>query len=603
MIRVADYIINFIYDNLKIKDIFMLSGGGIMHLTDAIFCHKKINYVCCHNEQALTMAAEGYSRTNENFGLALVTSGPGATNAITGVVGAWQDSTPCIVISGQSKKRQTVFNSGVNKLRQFGVQEVNILPIVDSVTKYSCMINDPREIKYHLEKAAYFAKSDRCGPVWIDIPLDIQGSLIEPKNLKGFNPQKEGFKNNKEILTKQVKEVFDLLKKSRRPVIIAGNGVRLSKSLKEFIQLIECINVPVVTPRLGIDLISSNHRLYIGRPGIKGDRAANFAVQNSDLLLCIGTRLSINITGHDYANFAREAKIIVVDIDKEEHKKKTIKIDKFINQNASDFMKMLITLVRQKKFKHLNDWPAVCLKWKNRYPVVLPQYRLGNNVNTYHFVEVLSKHLKPKDVMVIDSGSSSYVVSQSIKIKKGQRFIASGGLGAMGYALPASIGSSVALGNKRVICITGDGSLHMNLQELQTVSHYKLPIKMFIFNNKGYASIRSTQHNFFNDRFIGVDKKSGVSLPDISKIAKLYGIKWLQIKKTCDIEKTIKKALNNNRPVICDIICDPSQLVIPTVHSFKKDDGSLISKPLEDMWPFLDRKEFKKEMIIKPLNE
>jgi len=606
MIRVADYIIKFIYKDLKVNDIFMVSGGGIMHLTDAIFCHKKISYICCQNEQAVSMAAEGYARTNENFGVALVSSGPAATNAITGIVGAWQDSTPCMIISGQSKLQQTIYNSKLNGLRQFGVQEVNILPIIDSITKYSCIINDPNTIKYHLEKAAYMAKNGRCGPVWIDVPLDVQSALINPRDLKGFNPKTEGFEkenNNAKELEKQVEEAFSLLKESKRPVIVAGNGVRLSKSIKEFIKLVEYINVPVVTPRLGTDIIDSSHRLYIGRPGIKGGRAANFAVQNSDLLLCIGTRLSVNVTGHNYASFAREAKIIVVDVDKIEHKKQTIKIDKFIKQDALSFVKALLNLAKQKKSKHPNDWSNICLRWKNKYPVVLPQYKSEMPVNTYYFTEMLSKHLDSKDVIIIDSGSSSYVASQAIKIKNGQRFIASGGLGSMGYALPASIGAAEAKNKKRVICITGDGSLQMNLQELQTVVHYKLPIKMFIFNNNGYSSIQATQHNFFNNRFVGVDRNSGVSLPDTCKIAKLYGIKWLQMKKPKDVEKIIKQALNHEGPVICDIVCDPSQPVIPTVYSFKKEDGSLVSRPLEDMYPFLDRDEFKKEMIIKPIED
>lgn len=603
MIRVADYIIYYIY-NMGVKDIFMVSGGGIMHLTDAIYCHGKLNYICCQHEQAVAMAAEGYAHANENFGVALVTSGPGATNSITGVVGAWQDSTPCLVISGQSKRQQTVFNSGIQNLRQFGVQEVNILPIINSVTKYAVMVNEPCEIKYHLEKAIYMAKTERPGPVWLDIPLDVQGALVDPKSLKGFDPESEGFKtNNNKITENQVKEIFSLLKKSKRPVIIAGHGIRLAKAIEKFIQLVETINIPVVTPRLGIDLIATDHRLFVGRPGIKGTRAANFAVQNSDLLLCIGSRLSINVTGHEYTKFAREAKIIVVDIDDVEHKKQTIRIDKFIKKDALNFIETLLDLTKQERFRYNDNWPNVCNKWKNDYPVVLPQYKTELPVNTYYFTEKLSECLEHRDVIIIDSGSSSYVVSQSIKIKKGQRFIASGGLGSMGYALPASIGASVALGGKRVICITGDGSLQMNLQEMQTVVQYKLPIKIFIFNNNGYASIRSTQHSFFNDHFIGVDKESGVSLPDTLKVADLYGIKGIRITRPEDIEKNIKEVLNHKGPVICDIICNSSQPIIPTVYSIKKDDGSMISKPLEDMYPFLDRKEFLSNMVVKPCDE
>lgn len=595
MIRVADYIINFIYDQLKVADIFMVSGGGIMHLTDAIAKHGRMRYICSYNEQATTMEMEGYARANENFGVAIVTSGPGATNAITGVVGAWQDSTPCMVISGQSKRAQTIYNSGIEKLRQFGAQEVNILPMIKTATKYSRMVDDPNKIRYYLEEAVYYAKEGRPGPVWLDIPLDVQGAIINPEELKGFDAPE--IKNKWKIPEDKIEEIFNLLKESHRPVIIAGHGVRLSGAVEEFMKFVESVNIPVVTPRLGIDLMNTDHSLYVGRVGIKGDRAGNLAVQNSDLLFCIGTRLSINVTGHDYASFAPNAKKIVIDIDGDEHKKSTIKIDQYILSDALDFFKSLLKSVNYHKFNLLDSWPRMCRNWKEKYPVVLSSYKDQKIINTYYFTELLSEQLDAEDIIIIDSGSSSYVVSQSVKIKKGQKFIASGGLGSMGYAIPAGIGASVARGKKRVICITGDGSFQFNVQELQTIVHNKLPIKMFIYNNSSYSSIYFTQHNYFEDRFIGVDDKSGVSMPDILKTSELYGIKGIRIGNTDEIKDKIKEALAYEGPVICDVICDKAQLIIPTVYSVKNEDGSMTSRPLEDMFPFLDRDELQGNMI------
>lgn len=606
MIRVADYIISFIYDKLKVNDIFMISGGGIMHLTDAIGCHGKIRYVCSHNEQATSMEADGYAKLRGDFGVALVTSGPGATNAISGVVGAWQDSSPIIVLSGQNKIKQTVYSTGLNNLRQFGVQEANVLPLVTPCTKFAVMIDDARKIRYYLEKAVFLAKRGRPGPVWLDIPLDIQGALIDPDGLQGFDLKKEGYVESFDTIEmeKNIKQVIQDIEGSKRPIIIAGQGVRIAKAVKSFNVLVEQLNIPVVTPRLGIDLMDSGHPLFVGRPGIKGDRAANFAVQNADYILAIGTRLSINLVGHEYEKFAREAKVVVVDIDETEHKKPTIKIDRFIKMDARFFIENMAGYVLEMKIKKENDWPKRCRRWKMNYPVVLEEYRKQKSpINTYYFTEVLSSLLTPEDIIVIDSGSSSYVVSQSIKIKYGQRYLASGGLGAMGYALPAAIGASVAAGKKMAICITGDGSLHMNIQELQTVVHEGLPLKLFIFNNHGYASIKTTQHNFFNDRFVGVDEKSGVSLPDPLKIAELYSIKGIRIRDVDKMESEIKKVLEYDGPVICAIECSADQLIIPTVYSIKKENGTMVSRPLEDMYPFLDREVFKKEMIVKPMED
>lgn len=603
--RVADYIMSFISENLGIDTIFMLSGGGIMHLMDGVACNKKIKYICSHNEQATTMQADGYAKINKKLGVALVTTGPGATNAITGVVGAWQDSTPMLVLSGQSKRKQTIYNSTLNNLRQFGSQEVNIIPLIESVTKYSVMVNEPKDIKYHLEKAAFLMKYGRPGPVWLDIPLDVQGALIDIDKLRGFNPIEEKYYKlfDDDKIQNEVEDVLSLIEKAKRPIIVAGNGINIANANKEFDMLIKQLNIPVATPRLGIDLMDSQNPLYVGKLGVKGDRAGNFAVQNADLVLTIGTRLSINTIGHEYEKFAREAKKIVVDIDKVEHKKPTINIDKFILCDALVFLKKMLNESLKTSIKVREEWVLKCNEWKNKYPVTLNKYKDTTPINTYYFTDKISKYLNKNDVIIIDSGSSSYVVSQSIRIKKGQRFLASGGLGSMGYAIPAAIGASASLENKRVICITGDGSFHMNIQELQTIAHYKLPIKIFVYNNNGYASIKTTQNNYFDSRYIGVDDESGVSMPDLLEIAKVYKIKGIRIKDVKNVDKFIQEVLNYDGPVICEVICGQDQKIVPTVFSQKKEDGTMVSKPLEDMFPFLNRDEFESQMIIKPLDE
>lgn len=597
--RVADYITGFIRSRLGVDTVFMVSGGGIMHLTDALGLQKGLDYVCCHNEQSVTMAADGYAKVRRGFGAALLTTGPGATNAITGVVGAWQDSSRVFVVSGQSKFSQTIHKSGLKGLRQFGVQEADILPMVRSVTKYCAMVEKPEDIRYHLEKAEYLSSQGRPGPVWIDVPLDVQGSPVDPRRLRGFDPRAEGYGPLLDSPSApELAAVRAALKSAARPVIVAGQGVRIAGAADKLLRFAELNGVPVVTPRLGIDLIPTAHPLYVGRPGIKGDRAANFAVQNSDLLICVGTRLSINLTGHDYPRFARAAKIFVVDADPVEHSKRTVRIDRFVRSDAAKFLDGMLKGGRPASGPGIGDWAARCADWKRRYPVVQPEYRKARPVNTYYFAEVMSGLASSKDVIVIDSGSSSYVMSQAVSIKRGQRYLASGGLGAMGYAVPASIGASAAMRGGRVLCVTGDGSMHMNLQELETIAHNRLPVKMFVFNNGGYASIKTTQKNFFHSRFVGVDDKSGVSLPEWRRVAALFGLKWVRVSSPSSMAARVGEVMSAKGPVICEVMCSADQPIIPTVYSVKKPDGRMVSRPLEDMFPFLGREEFLAQMIV-----
>jgi len=594
--RVSDYIAKFIYEH-GTKDVFMLSGGGIMHLTDGLACNKNINVFCLHHEQAVSMAIEAYSRSFGKMGVGYFTTGPGATNALTGLAGAWLDSSPCLFISGQVKRKDSVYKAGISQLRQIGVQEINILPIVQSITKYSAFVDDPNDIRYHLEKAYYLANDKRPGPVWLDIPMDVQGANINPNNLRKFVPEGTSKKNN----VADFKKVAEYLKSSSRPLILAGQGVRISGAIDALLGFSRQYNIPIVTTFLGIDVINSDDPLYVGRIGIKGDRAGNLAMQNADLLIVIGSSLPIAELGYEYKDFAREAKIVVVDVDSTSHIKKAIKIDLLLVSDAKKFIEEITSLV--KWIPSSGEWLKKCVGWRDKYPVCLPEYsKIKDKVNIYYFIDQLSKKLKNGDFVVTDAGSAFYAGSQAVKIKNGLRYITSGGFATMGYSLPASIGISTGLGNKRVMCITGDGSFQQNIQELQTVVHYKIPVKIFILNNGGYLSIRYTQKKFFKN-FIGEGPKSGVSFPDAKKIAKAYGIKFVRIGKNNQLASGLDEVLNYKGPVICEIMSPENQAIIPTVSSEKRKDGSMVSKPLEDMYPFLNRDEFKNEMIIKPIEK
>jgi acetolactate synthase-1/2/3 large subunit len=596
--RVADYIAQFIYER-GTKHVFMFSGGGIMNLVDGLAGNKNLKKICVHHEQTASMAIESYSRLTGKMGVGYFTTGPGITNAITGLAGAWLDSVPCLFISGQTKRKNSVYMARIPGLRQIGDQEINTLPIVQSLTKYSVFIDNPEDIKYHLQKAYYFANEGRPGPVVLDVPADVQGAIIDPKKLREFKPPKE----RTEKSGPQMQKIIELIKHSKRPVILAGRGVRISGAIDVLLEFVEMYKIPIVTTYLGIDTINDSHPCYTGRMGTKGTRPGNFAVQNSDLLIVIGSSLPIAETGFEYDKFAREAKIVVVDIDVSSHKKKTIKIDLLINKDAKKFIQELSGTLKKEWLGFDENWLKICIDWKKKYPACLPEYRKSNTekINYYYFVDKLSEKLKSGDVVVTDAGSAIFAGSQAIKIKKGVRYITSGGLATMGYSLPASIGASVGLEGKRVMCITGDGSFQLNIQELQTLIHYKLPVKIFVVNNDGYLSIRFTQGKYFK-RLLGTDSTSGVSFPNNEKISKAYGIKFFRAKNNKELDVALNKTLKYNGPVLCEIMALRQQAILSTA-SEKKSDGTMVSKPLEDMFPFLDREEFKKNMLIKPIEE
>lgn len=609
-IKVSDYIVQFIED-LGVKYVFLISGGGVIHIIDSVGRARKLKYICHHHEQAAAMAAEAYSRILQNIGVCIVTTGPGATNAITGVLGAWLDSIPVLIISGQVKREMMIKGT---HLRQLGDQEINITDIVRPITKYSEVMMAPSDIRYHLEKAVYTAKEGRPGPVWIDVPLDIQGAYIDKDKLKKFDPKEviKTYQTDKKYINKAVLQTLDKLKEAKRPVLYIGNGVRLAHAAREILALIRLLRIPVLTSFAGYDLVGTDNKYFMGRPGTVGQRGANFILQNSDLLLGLGTRLNIRSVGYDYQSFARAAYKIMVDIDREELHKKTVKIDLTVNCDAKDFIremtKELTGAMSPAASSHplplQSNWLEKCHSWNKKYPVVLPKYwQEKKEVNPYCFVEALSRYLMQKDIIVVSNGTSCVVPYQVLTFPYGVRVIVNSGCAAMGYGLPAAIGACLGSGRKDIICLEGDGSIQMNLQELQTVIHHKLPIKIFVLNNSGYLSIRLTQDAFFKGKYVASNADSGVTCPEILAIARAYGFPVVKIAKNSELNKKIEKVLSEKGPILCEVVLSPTQGFMPKASSRKLPDGSFVSRPLEDMYPFLSRKELRKNMIIPLLPE
>ena len=598
LVKLSDYIFSFIAE-LGVREVFAVCGGAAMHLVDSLGMNKNLNYIATHHEQAAAMAAEGYARISGNPGAVLVTSGPGGTNTITGVCGAWIDSIPVIFISGQVTTDTLIGDTG---LRQLGIQEADITKLVKPITKYAVTITDPNLIKYHMQKAIYLATNGRPGPVWLDIPLDIQSRLINLNNLIPFNPDEFVQINRQSLLKTQVAECVKLLQGARRPIIIIGYGIRLAKAEKEFQQLIEKLKIPIVSSWTASDLVPTNYEFYVDRSGIFGGRAGNFTVQNADLLLIIGSRMSIPQVGYNYRTFAREARKIMIDIDEIELKKPSLNLDIPINADIKEFInELLIHLEKNKIAFDVKDWIGQCQKWKFKYPVVLPEYKENKGaVNSFYFIDILSEKLGNDAVVVTDMGTSFTCTMQAFKTKAGQRLFTSSGHASMGFGLPGAIGACFANGRKKTICISGDGGLQMNIQELQTLVHYKLPIILFVLNNGGYLTIKLMQQNHFG-RYVGSDASSGLSCPDIIKVANAYGIKAERILNNDELHKKIDNVLAQDGPFVCEIIMPENQPLIPRVSSLKKPDGTIVSKPLEDLYPFLSREEFMENMIVKPI--
>ena len=599
MMKVSDYLAARVAQ-LGVKHVFMVSGGGAMHLNDSFGRSSELQYICNHHEQACAMAVEGYARTNGNIGVAIVTSGPGGTNTITGVLGAWLDSIPALFISGQIKYGTTVESTGL-PLRQLGDQEANIVAIVQSITKYAVMVKDPHAIRYHFDKAVALARTGRPGPVWLDVPLDVQAALIDPETLPAYDPAEDRIHFNLEEVKVQAAAIIERIREAKRPVLLAGNGIRLSGGIDTFHEVIELLNIPVQTAIGAHDLIWSDHKLFFGRPSVTGDRSSNFIIQNSDVLLSLGSRLGVRQVTYLYKAFARDAYKIAVDIDPHELQKPTIFPDMRVHCDAKILLEELAHQLRSKPIAPKQEWMEWCTIRRQRYPSVVPEYRaVTDHVNSYHFIEVLSKLMSPSDVIVLGDGTANTCTFQAISLKKGQRLFTNSGCASMGYDLPAAVGACFANGKKQVICITGDGSIHLNIQELQTIMHHRLPIKIFVLNNDGYLAIRTTQDAYFGGHYVASDPSSGVTLPDFVKIAEAYGLATARIANHRGMEKTLQTVLNHPGPILCELNMSPTQTLYPKLASEIRPDGTMVSKPLEDMFPFLTREEFMENMIIKP---
>lgn len=586
-VKVAKYIADFLASH-GIDTLFTVTGGGAMHLNDAFGHHPGLHCVYNHHEQASAIAAEGYTRLSGKLSAVCVTSGPGGTNAITGVLGGWLDSIPMFVISGQVKRETTVYATPL-PLRQLGDQEYNIVASVRPMTKYAEIVLNPEDIRYHLEKALYLALSGRPGPVWLDIPLDVQGASVEIESLRGFNPDEEWEIKSKPQLSEATSAaIIQRLKSAERPVIFAGSAIRMSGSHDAFLKMLESLRIPVVTAWNAHDAIPDSHPLFCGRPGTVGTRGGNFVVQNADLLLVLGCRLNIRQISYNYRDFAPGAYKIVVDIDPLELQKPTISPDLPVNADVRDVIETLIDSGVQIDRPEWLDW---CSAINRRYPACLPEYAESEILNPYLFIDRFSRLLRDDDAVVCGNGSACVIGFQAFNIKEQTRLFSNSGCAAMGYGFPAAIGAAVSRSGKRTVCIDGDGSFQMNLQELQTVVYNQLNLKIIYLNNNGYHSIRQTQTNLFQPPLVGVCDGNGLSFPDAEKIAWAYGIPYIRVTKEADIERLIEK-MEEDGPIFAEIVVDPSQNFAPKLSSKVQPDGRITSPPLDDMFPFLPKEEY-----------
>jgi acetolactate synthase-1/2/3 large subunit len=595
MTKLSDYVMRRVAET-GVRDVFLLPGGGCMHLVDSLGREKNLRFVCNLHEQAAAVAADAYAQYTGNLGVALVTTGPGGTNAVTGVAGSWCDSIPVLIISGQVKRPDLLTGRGV---RQMGFQEINIVDIVRPITKYAVLIDDPNSIRYHLDKAIHLAKHGRPGPVWIDIPLDVQAAELDEATLPAFDPSELPDAGPAPDLRPKAIEAIRLLNAAQRPVILLGNGVRLAGAVESFLELAKLLQIPVLTTWKSMDMLAENDPLYIGRPGAVGQRAANFAQQNSDCILILGARLDLGQTAYNHAAFARKAAKIIVEIDPAELAKLQMKIDLPVCGDAGAFITAMLAERERIVRRDRAAWWAKCREWKARFPVLLPEYwNDTQGVSNYVLVEVLSDEMQAGDLMVPgSSGASSEVTMQAFRVPAGVRVFNTEGLGPMGFGLSAAIGACVASG-RRTVCIDGDGGLQLNIQELETLHRLKLPLKLFVLNNDGYISIRSTQKAYFDGRYVASGPDSGLTLPDIIKVATAYGLPTAEIRDHSDIRGQVRRILQQDGPVVCEVHITPNQTTAPRVSTRQRADGMMESAPMEDLWPFLDRDDFKKQMLI-----
>lgn len=592
--RVADWIWKTLAD-WGTDHVFLVTGGGAMHLNDALGRETRIRYVCNLHEQACAMAAEGYARISGRPGVVSVTTGPGGTNALTGVLGAWLDSVPMIVISGQVKRAMMITSCPELKLRQLGDQEYNIVDAVRPMTKLAKTVMRVEDIPARLAEAWTVCQEGRPGPVWIDVPLDIQAAPCDfpvlpcPARAAGRAPTPE-----------QVDEVVAALKAAKRPAVIVGSGVRTARAERLFLDVAESLHIPVLTSISGIDLIPSDHPQFCGRPGILGERPANFIMQNSDLFLVLGTRMGLRICGYAYETLARAAKKIMVDVDPNELEKPTFRPDVKILADAGLFLEALHAALPTLPARE--DWLAYCRRVKARYPVILPEHRARTDyVSSYVLPEAISRYAGDPTTLVTSNGIAYTSTFQAIPVKRDMRMFSNEACASMGYGLPAAIGAAFSCGGE-VVCLEGDGSIQMNLQELQTLLTYQLPVKLFIYNNAGYLSIKTTQRAFFGGRFMGSEAGSGVVLPSFEKLAGAYGLPYFRLENNLQLDETLPKVFATRGPVLVEVMLDPFETLGPKAASMKLPDGTMVSAPLEDMAPALPREELRENMIVPPLD-
>lgn len=591
-VKVSNYISQFLVDH-GITDCFMVTGGGAMHLDDAIGHQSGMHCTFNHHEQACAIAAEAYTRMTGKLAAVCVTSGPGGTNAITGVMGGWLDSIPMFVISGQVKRETTIWAVPELNLRQLGDQEFNVIDSVKNMTKYAVMVTNPQEIAYHLEKALFLAMNGRGGPVWLDIPLDVQGARVETESLTHFDADQEAVWRTPSVKQSQVDIVVERIRKSKAPLVLAGTGINVGGARKELLEFLEKYQIPVVTAWNANDTVAFDNPYYVGMPGTVGIRSGNFAVQNCDLLISLGCRMNIRMIGYNHHDFAKNAFKVVVDIDGRELIKPTVVPDLPVHADVKEFLVLMNSQEFDPLMKH-KAWQKWCRNLLIRYPAVRPEYSgHAYRINPYVFTERLFDRLCADDRIICGNGAACVITFQAAKIKQGQRMFTNSGCAAMGYGFPAAVGVAVSDNSRRTICIDGDGSVMMNLQELATVAYNKLNLKLFIINNNGYLSIRQTQRNLFKPPFIGIDSESGVGFPDFEKLSDAFGLEYFRIEQEAAAD-TLEQILDGDGPCICEVIVDPNQNFEPKSSSKVLPDGRIVSPSLDDMAPFLDREEFDK---------
>ena len=606
--RLADYVADFLV-NHGVTDVFSVVGGGAMHLNDALGHNDQLHVTYHHHEQACAIAAEAYARLDNRIAAVCVTTGPGGTNALTGVVGGWLDSIPMFVISGQVRYDTTArfaLKEAGAAVRAMGDQEYDIVRSVEPMTKYAVMIEDPKTIRYHLERAWHLATTGRPGPVWIDIPVNYQGGYIETDELEGYDPAADDAKLPPPVDDATVRAVLEKIRKAKRPVFHAGYGIRLSGGYAAFRSVLEKLNIPVVTYWNAVDLIEDEHPLYCGRAGNMGDRPGNWAIQNADLILAVGTRISIRQVGYNWKTWARAAEVIMVDVDRNELKKPTLHVEMPVWADAKDFLTKLDAAAEDRVFSG-EDWLGTCRGWKENYPAVLPRQweENGETANVYAFVRYLSSRLPENSLTAVSNGACCVVGNQAYVIQKGSRMANNSAIASMGYGLPAAIGTCIGGGRRETICLEGDGSIMMNLQELQTILTNNLPIKIFLINNNGYHSIRITQTNLFGHHTkVGIGPESGdVSFPEFRKIAEAFGYRYFAAHSNAEMKETVDKVLGMDGPVFTEIFTDTKQVWEPKSSTKRLEDGTLVSPPLEDLAPFLPREELEKIMVIPLMDE